>query len=365
VVPAVERAVGLKFKTPPRLALRSKDQVKAYLEHKLETDLPPKELAGVTAAYRLFGLIPDTLDVHQLLLALYSEQVAGYYDPDSATLYVVRGADPAQVRLVLAHELVHALQGQYVPLDSLLDLRGDNDRRTAAQAVMEGQATLASVMALFPEQDLNQLPAFRENRDLIRTETQKMPVFSTAPRLIRETLVFPYFDGADFVKWFMKAHPDTVPFGSRLPRSTEQIMHPDRYQAVDAPIGLRVGSGGAPIVWEDNLGEFEAGILLTELTGSESTGAAAVTGWGGDRYVVLHAPAGDALVWWSVWDSPQAATRFAGLLERQWRRHEHAGRRAVIGQSVVGGHPGVRLVDAPTNWPGWASPLPLATIVQH
>ena len=164
VIPAVERAVGLKFRSPPKLAIRTKEQVRAYLEHKLEADLPPAELAGVTAAYRLFGLIPDTLDIHRLLLALYSEQVAGYYDPDSATLYVVQGADPTQVRLVMAHELVHALQGQYVPLDSLLSLHGDNDRRTAAQAVMEGQATLASVVALFPQQDMNDLPPFKENR---------------------------------------------------------------------------------------------------------------------------------------------------------------------------------------------------------
>jgi hypothetical protein len=353
VIPAVERAAGLTFRSPPRIELRTKAQVHAYLEHKLETDLPPAELAGVTAAYRLFGLIPDTLDIHTLLLALYSEQVAGYYDPDSATLYVVQGAEPAQVRLVLAHELVHALQGQYVPLDSIMALHGDNDRRTAAQAVMEGQATLASVVALVPDQDLNQLPDFwRENRELIRSEQQKMPVFSTAPLLIRETLVFPYFGGADFVRWFGRTYRDTVPFGPRLPASTEQILHPDRYRAGDAPVSLRFrATGSGPIVWQDNLGEFEIRILLTVLSGSETVATAGATGWGGDRFVVLKAAPGDALVWYSVWDTPAAAQRFQQLLTKHWP--QRPGRRATVDLVTVDARSGVRLVDAPAGWPGW------------
>lgn len=358
VIPGVERAARLTFKRPPKLALRSKAQVRAYLDHKLDTDLPPAELAGVTAAYRLFGLIPDTLDVRKLLLALYAEQVAGYYDPDSATLYVVQGADPAEVRLVLAHELVHALQGEYVPLDSLMDLRGDNDRRTAAQAVMEGQATLASVVALSPDLDLDQLPNFRDNRDLIRSETQKMPVFSAAPRLVRETLVFPYFDGADFVRWFDRNYPDTVPFGPRLPTSTEQILHPDRYRAHDEPVTVTItGLGGSRVVWEDNLGEFETRILLTELSGSESLGAAGAMGWAGDRYAVLEAAGGDALVWWTVWDTPQAASRFRDLLARLWmQKRSQAGRRASIEAEQLGAHSAIRLIDAPNGWLGWAHP---------
>ena len=52
-----------------------------------------RECAGSRAAYRLFGLLPDTLELRGLLLDLYAEQVAGYYDPDSTTLFGVAGAD--------------------------------------------------------------------------------------------------------------------------------------------------------------------------------------------------------------------------------------------------------------------------------
>jgi Zn-dependent peptidase ImmA (M78 family) len=354
LVPAVEKAVGLKFKRPPSIAARSREQVKSYLSRKLDTDMPAEEVRGVTLAYRIFGLIPDTLDLRALLLALYTEQVVGYYDPDSSMLYVVQGTDRTQARLVLAHELVHALQGQYLSLDSLLDQPHQNDRRMAVQAVMEGQATLASLTALMPDQDYDSLPEFwHQFRQTVRAQQSNMPVFRSAPLIIREDLIFPYLAGADFVRWFRRSHPDTVPFGPRLPQSTEQVLHPDRYRDGDRPVSLAFPSG-TDLVYQDGLGEFETRVLLTQLSGEESLGVAGAMGWAGDRYAVLSADPGDALVWWTLWDTPEAGQRFAQLLEKDWPTRERPGRRAEITRQAVGARAGVRLVDAPTGWGGWA-----------
>lgn len=353
LIPAVERAAGLRFKRPPAIAVRTRDQVRTYLAQKLDADLPPDELEGVTIAYRLLGMIPDTLDLRQLLLGLYTEQVVGYYDPDSATLYVVGGTDPAQLRLVLAHELVHGLQGQHVNLDSLMTLRRENDRRMAAQAVMEGQATLASLTALMPGQDYDAMPDFWEEfRRTVRAQQDLMPVFSSAPAIVREGLIFPYLAGADFVRWFTKEFRDTVPFGRRLPASTEQVLHPQRYREGDRPVGLAFPTGAAPI-YDDGLGEFEIRVLLTELSGSESVGAAGALGWAGDRYGVFRAGGTHALVWWTVWDTEKAAQRFAVLLERDWAKRARPERRYEVRRATIAGRSAVGLVDAPPGWGGW------------
>jgi hypothetical protein len=101
---------------------------------------------------------PDSgsLDLQQLLMSLYEEQVAGFYEPDSGMLFVLAESDPnsPELRFVVAHELVHALQHQYLPLDSIMKQRWNNDRLAAAQAVLEGQATLASILMMMPGQDL-------------------------------------------------------------------------------------------------------------------------------------------------------------------------------------------------------------------
>jgi hypothetical protein len=336
VIPHVERAAGLTFKEPPRIAVRSRPQVEAYLQAKLDDEFPPEQLDRVASAYRLFGLMSDTTDLRSLILALLAEQVVGYYDPDSTTLYVVEGADPVQLRFIVSHELVHALQDQYVRLDSMLELRQQNDARMAFQAVMEGQATLGAVAAILPQQE--------------------MPVFHAAPLILREGLVFPYVAGMDFMRWFNSTYPDTVPFGPRLPRSTEHILHPEKYRVGDAPTRLRFTTApeDGELVYEDDLGQFESGILMWELSGSESMGNASVLGWDGDRYAVYQAGDARALVWWTVWDDEQAARKFAAVLEREWPERARPGRSHVIRRSSVGSVPAVVLVDAPDGWPGLA-----------
>src|SRR5256884_565275 len=164
MMPAVERATRLRFKQHPVVLRRSRAQVRDYVIHKFDDDLPPAELAGAQAAYRLFGLIPDSLDLRRSMVDLLTEQVAGYFDPDSNALYIPADIDPSQARLVISHELVHALQHQYLNLDSLVELKRQNDRRSAAQAILEGQATLAQILVLMPEQKIEILPNFSDLR---------------------------------------------------------------------------------------------------------------------------------------------------------------------------------------------------------
>ena len=365
-MPAIERIVGLKFKRTPAVAQRTREQVRDYIVHKLDSDLPPTEFAAEEAAYKLFGLIPDSLDLRRRLVALLNEQVAGYFDPDSATLFIPAGlTDSSTLRITVTHELVHALQHQYANLDSLIQQKGANDRRNAAQAVLEGQATLVQILVMMPERTLETVPDFQDTRSAVRKQQGTMKEFAGAPMWLRETLVFPYLAGADFVKWFDRTHPGQQPYGA-MPVSTEQILHPDRYAAGDEPVELAfTGPLAGRVRHQDALGEFESGLLLSQLLADtvDLNAAAEAAGWGGDRYEVLAVPAGgDALVWYSVWDNAAAADRWARDLERGWASRARTGRRSSITRLEVGGHPGVRLVDAPASWPGWKA-LPLVRVV--
>jgi hypothetical protein len=353
LTPAVERAVGLSFLAEPAVAVRSKAEVRAYLETKMDTDLPPDLLQRMSVAYELLGLLPDSLDLHALLLSLYTEQVIGYYDPDSTMLYVVAGSDPAIQKMILAHEMVHALQGQYLALDSLISPARANDARMAAQAVLEGQATLASLKILMPGRDLDDIPNFWETyRESLKQQHAQMPIFSSAPLLIREGIVFPYLEGANFVRWFLRVHPDTLPFGDRLPQSSEQVIHPERYFAQDAPVPLALAGGVEPY-HSDVLGEFELRIFLTELLGAEEPARVVARGWGGDRYAVYETEAGHALTWWIAWDDRRFGERFRTAVERAWQARAVNGRQTSIEWVELADLTVLRLVDAPSGWWGW------------
>jgi hypothetical protein len=303
----------------------------------------------------MFGLIPDDIDLRELLLPLYTEQVVGYFDPDSNALYMIDGTDEVQVALILAHELVHALQAQYTALDSLLTLE-DNDRVIAAQATMEGQATLAMVAAMVPDQDINAIPDFWESyRAQIRAGQEQMPIFKAAPRIVQESLIFPYLEGAIFNNWFKQNHADTVPYGARMPVSTEQILHTAKYRQRDMPVSLRFEATEA-LMYENGLGEFEMRIMIEELTGSRTVGRTAALGWDGDQYAVFTDDDDRALVWWTVWDNDGLADRFEEILRSEWTKRAEPGRRFTIERSTIAGQGAVRLIDAHEGWSGWSSP---------
>ena len=357
MMPMVAQTTGLKFKREPLVLRRSRSQVRDYLIHKIDQDLPSTELAGLQSALRLFGLIPETLDLRPTLIDVLTEQVAGYYDPDSNALYIPEDVEPLQLRVVVSHELVHALQDQYVHLDSIIEQRHANDRRTAAQAILEGQAVVAQIPVLMPEQKPDTFPLgwFWQQRAAMAAQQSQMKQFASAPLWLREGLIFPYLGGADFVVWFRHKYLGRSVLDS-MPQSTEQILHPERYASHDAPTELTFAAGEADTVeWEDNLGEYETRLLFQQLLGNEAEATTLATGWDGDRYQVLGAKK-DALVWYSVWDDAAAATRFAGGLQRAWAKRRagvQTGRRAEVHQMVIDGRPVVRLVDAPADWKGW------------
>ena len=359
LAPAVEQTVGLPFKAPPRYAVRSRDQVAAYLSSKLSEELPPERLTAMHDVYRLLGQVPDSLDIRALLTALYEEQVAGFFDPDSGTLFVFEGSDvkSAQFKFVLAHELVHALQYDYLALDSIMHQRRDSDRLAAAQAMLEGQATLASMKMMAPGQDLLGDDALWETfREQLVTARGSMKVFSETPRVLQEGLIFPYLEGAAFVRWFERNSGEAgQPYGAAIPLSTEQVLHPARYARRDLPVDVPLDTLGAGSGETDVMGEMGIAVLSADLSGADVVSTTVPIGWAGDRYRLYRTAEGPALVWLIAWDDQRASDRFMAGTGVRLRARERPGYRTTVDAVEVAGHPGTRVVIAPAAWTGWSA----------
>ncbi len=119
LLPDLARRAGMELKEPVRIEKRSRAQLERYLRHKLDEELPEEEARETVSSYALLGLVPDTLDLRTMLLALYTEQVAGFYEPDSTALFVLDDQPAAALQALLVHELVHAVQDQSVDLHAL------------------------------------------------------------------------------------------------------------------------------------------------------------------------------------------------------------------------------------------------------
>ncbi len=315
-VPMIEKAVGLKFKTPPKVEMRSKAQVREFVLKQFTEPQATRDIAGQEAAYKRLGMIPDTLKLQPFLTNLLEEQIVGYYDPHTKVLYVVEGAAKDIANITITHELVHALQDEYISMDSVQKIRDDNDRLSAAQAVFEGQAVYEqiSIMLGGSNMAINLPGGWDRIRDLIRESQSSMPIFAGAPRVIQETLIFPYLSGAEFYRNYKERKPGTVIY-TDMPASTEQIIHPAAFFVNrDAPTRVTLGTlTNATDSYENDLGEFETRLFLFEHLKDQNEAVRGASGWDGDRYTVVNTPQGPGIAWLTVWDSPVEAGEFYDL----------------------------------------------------
>jgi len=105
---------------------------------------------------------------------------------------------------------------------------------------------------------------------------------------------------------------------AKMPASTEQILHADKYAAGEAPIAValptdlasRLGAGwSVPLL--DTFGEYQLSIWLRENGAPAADVSPAAAGWGGDRLAVMQGPDGAwAVAMDTEWDSEADAKEF-------------------------------------------------------
>lgn len=365
-IPKIEKATGLTYKRPPVVERKSKEEVRDFLIKQFDDERSQEDLAAQQILLRRLGLIPDTLDFRKMMLDLYTEQIVGFYDPKTKVLYVVDGAKPEQLGFVIEHELVHALQDQYTNLDSLLHLKGDDDRVLAAQSVMEGQATLVPIQAMLgPAAGLP--GGWEKVREMIRENSSSMPKFAAAPEVLQETLIFPYLSGAEFMRRFDDQEPGKMPFGAAMPVSSTQIMHASAYFGArpELPVAITLPAPrGATSSYQNDMGEFETRLFLFQHLKDQDESIQAAAGWSGDRYAILHSPRGDGIAWVTAWRSAVDAGEFTTAMQKVLAarypdakstdaagttRLSAAGRQFYLTGGEVDGHAVVMYVDVPAG----------------
>jgi hypothetical protein len=367
-VPMIENGVGLKFKTPPKVETRSKAQVRDFVMKQFTEATAVRDMQGEEAAYKRLGMIPDTLKLQPFLMGLLEEQIVGFYDPGTKVLYIVEGSSKDLVGTIVTHELIHALQDQYISLDSVQKAHGDNDRSAAAQAVFEGQAVYEQISIMLGGANvaINLPGGWDRIRDMIRENQSSMPIFSAAPTVIQETLIFPYLSGAEFVRNYKDRNPGK-PIYADMPVSTEQILHPAAFFAHrDAPTRVNLGAlTNATSVYDNDLGEFETRLFLFQHLKDQNEAIRGATGWDGDRFAVVNTPQGQGVVWLTVWDSPVEAGEFFDLAgktaEKRFdvklaagsgslvKKYAPSGRTVQISTAETGGRHVVIYVDVPAG----------------
>ncbi|MBM4358683.1 MAG: hypothetical protein FJ096_11305 [Deltaproteobacteria bacterium] len=319
-------AHGLPRLGPVPSRVVSRDEGIKLIVAKTEEDIPRDVLAAQGEMFAALELAPSDYPFVEGMFTQVKENIAGFYDPDEDAMFLLDDLDDASRATTLAHELVHALQDQHFDLGKQMTYRrGELDRLTALSCLAEGDATAAML-------DVTGVPRGALSVDNLRRSLVASLALSpsglTTPRALQASLISPYVEGYRFVESLRdRGGWDAVNRAWRdPPRSTEQILHLERYEAREAPLAVPVPSarslgGDMRLLDADVVGELGLRIAL-EPWSSPPEAVAGAAGWGGDRYA-LYAKDGDAgrtlaFAWRIDFDDGAEAREAAKLVARRF-----------------------------------------------
>ncbi len=293
---------------------QSRPEIERMIVKNLDADTTPAEMHASEVLLKAFGLAPPDFAYRSFLIKLLTEQVAGYYDPKAQQFYLADWIELDGQKPVMAHELTHALQDQHFNLKRFDKWpKGDSDAELAAHALIEGDATLA-MMRYLEKHPLIALAFLKSSQD---TSVEQ---FKHAPRALRESLMFPYMEGSTWATqvyrrggWAMVSQAFT-----KLPQSTEQILHAEKYFAYEPPVKLTLPNftlalgPGWKRIDNDVSGEWGYYLALDEYLNDVTQSKRAAAGWGGDRFALYEGPQKSDvfLAQVTAWDTAADAKEF-------------------------------------------------------
>ncbi len=299
VLAEMSSLLSLPVKSPLKKSMRTREEIRDYVIRRMKEDKEPAKRYADQRALEKLGLIPKGFQVEPFLVELLTEQIAGLYDPKSQEFFIADWISPEDQRMVMAHELTHALQDQYFHVDPWLDAAKPNDdAELARDAVLEGSALAAMLDYLLHgrKMSIRDLPEIGQFVRGQLGDTEKSPQLAKAPPYLRDELLFPYLAGTTFTQRFLRANTGWADFHKVFenpPVSTQQILHPDLYFNGTAPKPLSSLDldGLVPAAWkkldENVLGEFGLQELLKQFLGEERATRLSAA-WAADRYAIFE-----------------------------------------------------------------------------
>ena len=388
--------------------LVDRDTVERDLTERLKNDEDSQRMEHAELVLKKFGFLPREFHLRQFFISMMREHVAGYYNIKDQTVYLLDWIEPVAQRAILAHELTHALQDQNFHLEKWNKSGGDekdkkkkwspenldptqeaidDEQLVARVALLEGQgmAELIDYALSFRGRNVNNSPVEVDALKRGMTEDKQSPIFNSAPRFLKESLVFPYREGLTFVQEVMFKRGRDGAFAGTManpPKTTREIMQPSTYLAQEKVPPLVVPKLqpilGAGYSGYDAgaMGEFDVSIFLAQFRDANKRSDDLYREWrGGTYFAALRcdltpcSPAGAkpeknkeqvatpptsalALLYLSRWSRPETATRFAEQYrDALLKRYKFAqGIRSTVG-------------DAPTT--RWMTDEGLVSIEAH
>ena len=341
VLGQMSQITGLKLLTPLKKSLRSREEIRAYVIKQMNEEKNAAERYADARSAEVFGLLPKGFDLDTFMVNVLTEQVEGLYDPKTREFYIADWSPLDDQRMVMTHELTHALEDQHFQIQAWeRAARPNEDAELARDAVLEGSAMAAmfDYLMLGTGRSLKDLPDF--DPAMLMGDMGNAPTLQKAPPFLKDALIFPYLGGLTFSTAILKntgwsALPGVF---EKPPVSTQQILHPGLYRsgktptAVSLPLHEKLFGNDWSKLDENVMGEFGWKEVLKQFLDNDRAKSLAAA-WDGDRYAVFEQKQTKKLILATRLhlDSEEHAARFFGqyseALEKKYAERKNLFRR--------------------------------------
>jgi hypothetical protein len=338
----------LPKRNPVKHQMIGREEVDKHFAEVLSGSQETQRIQRSELVLKKFGMLPGEFQLNKFLKEAGGSGLAGYYEFQSKTIFLLNWIDPEAQRPVMAHELTHALQDQNFNLARWALVTGPNGRRptmgsgerdaqesAARRAVVEGQA-----MIVYLDYMIKPFGSLGDSDDKIdMLKNRLMDVYDSpvklhnAPMLLQQSTIFPYFDGFAFELELLKKGGREMAFAgafARPPRDTYEIMNPEAYLSHKRAVALmipdmsKVLGDGYKAYDSGSIGALDVRVMSQQF-GRENDGYAITPNWDGGAYIAVTKPAAAgkadadlvpsdvALMYVSRWKTAESAKRFAEL----------------------------------------------------
>jgi hypothetical protein len=263
--------------------------LKARAQTSIDTRYPPSLQTYDQTLYRALGVLGPAEPIRPALLRAFADRSSAVVDVRHRIVSVPRAAD---MRATAVQGLVRLLQdSRYLLTPRIAAARGSSDAAEAAFAAASGAAQIAS-------------------RSLRSTPPAAAPPRTRAAAFLQLEAAFPGAVGARLAANLYNVGGRAALDGllRRLPTSSEQVFHVDKYLAREEPaaIELPASAAGFSLSRHDSFGELDVRALLAvfEVPRLDRVGA----GWGGGLSALYRdATGGQAVALRLDWDNERDA----------------------------------------------------------
>lgn len=284
----VEKARGHLFSHPVHVEFLTAAEYteRTRTEDTSLSDDEREEIEQVEGLFRALGLASGKVDLLEAENDLSDTATLAYYDSYEERVVVRGTVVTPSLALTLVHELTHALQDQVFDIDRYDDEDDVSSGEFAAfRALVEGDAN--RIENRYAEEELTD--AEREALDSESAADAEEFESEGVPEALAAMFQATHVLGDAFITLIEANDKDSIDAAFADPPTTEeQLVDPFTYIERNAVVPMEApGTDGAEVLDEGDFGAASLLVVLAERLDPRRA-LEAVTGWGGDAYVVFQ-----------------------------------------------------------------------------